>query len=187
MGATNTALPHPRRAVFQRCGHDQETDFLRRGSQRQQLSHPSSYEAERRIAEQSESAGNELPRGRIRARLTYRMEGGRPAAMSALALFWPMPGLARLGDPWRYAKRFGPCSRPVECGPRSWPAGSQLMPATRTPVNRHVIETSGTGLQTVGFEPNRLHRDRCVAPAIRSPIGSDGSPRDAMRTLTPLP
>lgn len=33
-------------------------------------------------------------------RLSYRMSDGRPAAMTTLALFWPMPGLARLGDPF---------------------------------------------------------------------------------------
>ena len=46
-------------------------------------------------------------RQRIARRLNYRLDGGRPAAMTALTLFWPMPGLAALGDPWGYAKRFG--------------------------------------------------------------------------------
>lgn len=32
-------------------------------------------------------------------RLDYRAEGGRPGAMTTLALFWPNPGLARLTDP----------------------------------------------------------------------------------------
>lgn len=39
-----------------------------------------------------------------RPRLTYRIEGGRPAGMTALALFLPTPGLAELTDPLEYAR-----------------------------------------------------------------------------------
>src|SRR5690606_19891592 len=43
----------------------------------------------------------------VRARLLYPLDEGRPAAMSTLALFWPHPVLARLGDPLAAARRAG--------------------------------------------------------------------------------
>ncbi|MFC4110818.1 helicase-related protein [Micromonospora zhanjiangensis] len=61
-----------------------------------------SYEAERRL-------------GRVGERhrhLDYRMEHGRPAAMSVLALFWPHPALAALCDPLALARQ-----RPDETAP----------------------------------------------------------------------
>jgi hypothetical protein len=65
-----------------------------------------SYEAERSLA-----AGNGLTknstetRRNLTGRLAYRSDGGRAAAMTTLALFWPTPGLARLGDPLAWARR----------------------------------------------------------------------------------
>ncbi len=38
-------------------------------------------------------------------RLAYRMEDGRPAGMTALALFLPTPGLAELTDPLEFARQ----------------------------------------------------------------------------------
>jgi hypothetical protein len=35
----------------------------------------------------------------VRSLLDYRLDGARPAAMTTLALFWPMPGLAAQADP----------------------------------------------------------------------------------------
>ena len=43
--------------------------------------------------------------GPARPRLTYRMEEGRPAGMTALALFLPTPGLAALTDPLEFARQ----------------------------------------------------------------------------------
>ncbi|WP_158600494.1 helicase [Tessaracoccus antarcticus] len=46
-------------------------------------------------------------RARLRNRLAYRLESDedeRPSSMSTLALFWPMPGLARLADPLQAAR-----------------------------------------------------------------------------------
>jgi hypothetical protein len=43
--------------------------------------------------------------GPTRPRLTYRMEDGRPAGMTALALFLPTPGLAELTDPLEFARQ----------------------------------------------------------------------------------
>ena len=43
----------------------------------------------------------------VSARLQYRLAEGRPAAMSTLALFWPHPELARLGDPLAAARAAG--------------------------------------------------------------------------------
>ena len=41
----------------------------------------------------------------VRPRLAYRMEEGRPASMTALALFLPTPGLAKLTDPLDFARQ----------------------------------------------------------------------------------
>lgn len=47
-----------------------------------------------------------------RRQLAYNLDGGRAAAMTALALFWPMPDLARRADPLAAAKAVGaPVSR----------------------------------------------------------------------------
>jgi hypothetical protein len=43
--------------------------------------------------------------GPTRPRLAYRMEDGRPAGMTALALFLPTPGLAELTDPLEFARQ----------------------------------------------------------------------------------
>ena len=63
-----------------------------------------SYEAERRIvAGRLRSNTAEARRG-VATRLDYRVDDGRPAAMSTLALFWPHPALAQLGDPLAAAR-----------------------------------------------------------------------------------
>ena len=54
-----------------------------------------SYEAERRLRE---------GRAEPRARLDYRLAGGRPTSMSTFALFWPHPGLADICDPQSFAR-----------------------------------------------------------------------------------
>ncbi|MEU5529304.1 helicase-related protein [Micromonospora chersina] len=54
-----------------------------------------SYEAERRLGRAGEGHRH----------LDYRMEHDRPAAMSALALFWPHPALAALCDPLDVARQ----------------------------------------------------------------------------------
>lgn len=64
-----------------------------------------SYDADRRIAQQSDLLHENTPDGRknVRLRLNYSIgrETGvaRAKAMSTLALFWPHPALAALGDP----------------------------------------------------------------------------------------
>lgn len=59
-----------------------------------------SYEAERQIYT---GAGRHMntpeERRSIRPRLAYRVDEDRPAAMSALSLFWPAPELAQAADP----------------------------------------------------------------------------------------
>jgi len=52
-----------------------------------------SYEADRRIGTPASTV----------TRLEYRTEGGRPGAMTTLALFWPNPDLAEMCDPLRLA------------------------------------------------------------------------------------
>ncbi|RQW99843.1 helicase C-terminal domain-containing protein [Micromonospora inaquosa] len=61
-----------------------------------------SYEAERRLGQASEGHRH----------FDYRMEHGRPAAMSVLALFWPHPALAASCDPLVLARQ-----RPDETAP----------------------------------------------------------------------
>ncbi|GAA1740519.1 helicase [Isoptericola hypogeus] len=65
-----------------------------------------SYEADRLAAGDAWAdrtrEERETDRRSRRGRLAYRVDrtaDDRPAAMAHLALFWPMPGLARLGDP----------------------------------------------------------------------------------------
>lgn len=69
-----------------------------------------SHEAARKLAAPlgltDEIAANTAEfRKRRSDRLAYRLEGDRPGAMTTLALFWPMPGLAELGDPLRLTKQ----------------------------------------------------------------------------------
>lgn len=74
-----------------------------------------SYEAERRLAADSQLTENSADgRRAIARRLTYRMDEGRPASMTTLALSWPSPGLARLGDLWasRLLPRIGGSAQP---------------------------------------------------------------------------
>lgn len=63
-----------------------------------------SYEADRRIVRKKLSHTDAVENRRRRARLDYRIDGDRPAAMSTLALFWPHPGLAELCDPLEAAR-----------------------------------------------------------------------------------
>ena len=60
-----------------------------------------SYEADRLAAGDRSVLRENTPDARkaVGARLQYRLAEGRAAAMSTLALFWPHPALAELGDP----------------------------------------------------------------------------------------
>jgi hypothetical protein len=68
-----------------------------------------SYEADRLAAGDRTLLHENTPDARkaVGARLQYRLAEGRPAAMSTLALFWPHPGLADLGDPLQAARAGG--------------------------------------------------------------------------------
>ncbi|MBD3756807.1 MAG: helicase [Microbacterium sp.] len=68
-----------------------------------------SYEADRLAAGDRVLLRENTPDARkaVSARLQYRLAEGRPAAMSTLALFWPHPGLAELGDPLQAARAAG--------------------------------------------------------------------------------
>lgn len=59
------------------------------------------YEADRRLAVMGGNAGRAT---RQTARLQYRVVDGRAASMSTLALFWPIPALAKLADPLASAR-----------------------------------------------------------------------------------
>ncbi len=64
-----------------------------------------SYGAEKLTVQGSRLTENTADaRKSIASRLDWRMDGDRPAAMSALALFWPHPELARKGDPLLLAR-----------------------------------------------------------------------------------
>lgn len=59
-----------------------------------------SYEAERRMVEGSALEENTAEARRaVSSRLDYVLRDGRAASMSTLALFWPHPVLAEIGDP----------------------------------------------------------------------------------------
>ena len=68
-----------------------------------------SYEADRLAAGDRGLLRENTPDARkaVGARLQYRLNDGRAAAMSTLALFWPHPGLAELGDPLAAARVAG--------------------------------------------------------------------------------
>jgi len=68
-----------------------------------------SYEADRLAAGDLEVLRENTPDARksVGARLQFRLADGRPAAMSTLALFWPHPALATLGDPLAAARAAG--------------------------------------------------------------------------------
>ncbi|MET0886343.1 MAG: helicase-related protein, partial [Mycetocola sp.] len=65
-----------------------------------------SYEAERRMAQGSRLTTNSpAARKQISARLIYATDANGPQSMSSLLMFWPHPGLARVGDPLSIARR----------------------------------------------------------------------------------
>lgn len=68
-----------------------------------------SYEADRLAAGDRALFRENSPDARkaVGARLMYRLAEGRAAAMSTLALFWPHPALATLGDPLAAARASG--------------------------------------------------------------------------------
>jgi hypothetical protein len=63
-----------------------------------------SYEAERRTAEATGIENAPEARRALGNRLDLRVSEGRPAAMTALALLWPLPELAAACDPLRIAR-----------------------------------------------------------------------------------
>ena len=69
------------------------------------------------------------PTQRVAQRLRYRVEAGQAAAMTTLALFWPMPGLAALADP-RSPRTRRNSTRRGNGTSRGWPL-AQLAPAQR--------------------------------------------------------
>ena len=66
-----------------------------------------SYEAERRAIEAAGYSDRRYDDRPITPPLQFRMNGGRPAGMPALALLYPCLTLARLGDPLEVARTLG--------------------------------------------------------------------------------
>lgn len=83
-----------------------------------------SYDAERRLAEDSNrlEANTAEARKRLTTALTYRLTQGRVASMSTLALFWPHPTLASVGDPLMLARELGG-DLPNDTTGRAWALG----------------------------------------------------------------
>ncbi len=83
-----------------------------------------SYDADRRLAEGSDrlEANTAEARKRLATALTYRLTQARVASMSTLALFWPHPTLAGLGDPLVLAREHGG-SLPDAGTARAWALG----------------------------------------------------------------
>lgn len=74
-----------------------------------------SYEAERQIyASAGRSENTPDARAAISRRVQYRLDDGRPASMTTLALFWPAPCLALRTDPLTAARDAGPELRSAE-------------------------------------------------------------------------
>ncbi|GAA1941602.1 helicase [Microbacterium aoyamense] len=73
-----------------------------------------SYEADRLAAGDRALLRENTPDARkaVSARLMYKLADGRAAAMSTLALFWPHPALADLGDPLAFARTSGGVGSP---------------------------------------------------------------------------
>ena len=86
-----------------------------------------SYEAERRLHTGAGRFDN-TPEARaaIASRVQYRLDGVRPASMTALALFWPMPTLAEATDPLTAAREAGTALRSAE-SVLQW-AGDRIRP-----------------------------------------------------------
>ena len=92
-----------------------------------------SYEADRRTAEGHLAENTPEARRRLADRLSYRLDSvGRPSAMSALALFWPMPGLAALSDPLRFARAAGGAIGPTAAEERLAAGLANRLPAGGT-------------------------------------------------------
>jgi hypothetical protein len=92
-----------------------------------------SYEADRRTSEGHRTENTPEARRRLADRLSYRLDySGRPAAMSALALFWPMPGLAALSDPLRFARVAGEAIDPAVAEERLAAELANRLPAGET-------------------------------------------------------
>lgn len=107
-----------------------------------------SYEADRLMAgprkgmSAKEQADDERNR---RRRLQYAVRDGRPAAMNALALFFPMPSLADLADPRDFARRAG---RPL--------TAAQLQSEVTAQLREHNAESGAAGGRaSVWFEALR--------------------------------
>ena len=66
-----------------------------------------SYEAERRAIAAAGYSGRRYDDRPITPPLQFRMDGGRPAGMPALALLYPGLTLARLGDPLEVVRALG--------------------------------------------------------------------------------
>jgi hypothetical protein len=98
-----------------------------------------SYEVERRIYQGADPTYDNTPKTRrsIVARLSFRMDGPRPASMSLLPLFWPSPALATALDPLLAAR---------ESPERLLPRDELLEWARRTAAQ--VVGPSGEGRST---------------------------------------
>jgi len=133
-----------------------------------------SYEAERRLVEDTRLISNTASaRAAIATRLDYDLRGGQPAAMSALALFWPHPALAALADPIELAR-----AQPNETVPVA--AAEQAVARRLSPVmQRQGATPAGDGahwramLEWPGALPDPAVKPAQIAEAMASDDATD--------------
>ena len=138
-----------------------------------------SYEAERRLAEDTRLIGNTASARAISAtRLGYDLRGGQPTAMSALALFWPHPALAALADPIELAR-----AQPSQI--ISVAAAEQEVARRLSPVMaRQGVMSAGDGahwraiLEWPGALPDLLVRPAQITKAMTNEEAADGDDID---------
>jgi hypothetical protein len=142
-----------------------------------------SYEAERRIAEGTRLTENSAEARRsIAGRLTYRLDSsGRPQAMTTLALFWPMPGLAARADPLQHARREG---APAEISAAEELLAGQL--ARQLPAGETSRATASdawywaAAFRTAGALPGRLvPADPAARDAVLGGLSGETGPAEA--------
>lgn len=120
-----------------------------------------SHEATRRIAEAAGTGLQNTPEARasLARRFTYSLDGDRPAAMTTLALFWPSPELARLGDPLSVVRELGAA---VEQSAALDVVSARL--ADRLPDG----PVAGGAAAAAWYWASALSTDGAVPPALRS-------------------
>ncbi|UJJ55205.1 MULTISPECIES: helicase-related protein [Rhodanobacter] len=110
---------------------------------------------------------------RVAPRLRYRVEAGQAAAMTTLALFWPMPGLAALADPRELARGSG---TPLDETTTRAEVASRLHDLPRGPTQHGTAGEAWYWIATLCRPDSRP--DGVGTPAERMGSGSGGDSED---------